>query len=86
MEKSLTCIELHKKLKEQLRGENVLIKICKDKITVFINEGRKIKFEKVLPTMNTSYLTICAMARVIVFEYKKFVQEQYYGRETIKWI
>ena len=86
MEKSLTCIELHKKLTEELKGENILIKICKDKITVFINEGRRIKFEKVLPAMNVSYLTICAMARVIAYEYDKFVQENYYGKETIKWI
>ena len=85
----LTCLDLCNKLKERLRGENVFMKFCNGEVTIFINKDRQYRFERHLNKIIfaiSKHISINGMVEVILYEYDKFLQEKYYGRETIKWI
>lgn len=72
----LTCMSLHKILKEGIKGK-IFIVINEGVLTIYINAGRDIKYEKNI-NITSGKIDIEELANKIKTDYKEFINYKFF--------
>ena len=76
----ITCIKLYKKLKDKVRGK-IFTSIRNDILTVYINEGRDIRYTYTINNISKGILidglTAGDIAHKVLKDYKNFIMNKY---------
>ena len=77
----LTCLEVHKRLKEKING-NIFITIKNNAMIVYINPGRGVRYKYVYECVSLEMigrdLNYDKIARIIFENYKQFIHKKYF--------
>lgn len=79
----LTCMELHKKLKEKIAG-NIFITIENDTLILYINSFRGVRYKYEIRCISYEVidgeLNYEKIIRIIMDDYKEFIMNKFFRR------
>lgn len=73
----ITCMNLHKKLKERIKG-GIFISIVNGQLSININGGREIRYRSYINDLPRGKEQIQAYADSIERDYRSFINEKYF--------
>lgn len=79
-EEYLVCMNLHKKLKEKIKG-SIFIKIENNVLSIYIDTKKKVKFKKDIYDVS-SKRDIEKIAEMIEGEYRRFINNKFFHKNN----